>query len=219
MSHPILTGPSSISTLLTTVGLTLSGIQAGLALSYPIITNAHYALKHQGDHVDPPAPTHSASLTLNQRLTIWERSYKAGLAIPSIGLTCSTIWATIYFKEKGKLQVLTPNWGWLAIGAVAQASILPFTVSSGWRPPSALAHSVSSDLFPSPSRGRPVKVLIIAPLNNKLFALRKRANKEGDAAVNEQEVEKLFQQWQSLHLVRCGALVTGLVATIGAFIW
>lgn len=56
----------------------------GLAIAYPLIINPHYAMKHQGDLLD--SPSRSPSLNINQRLTLWERSYKMGTVIPALGL-------------------------------------------------------------------------------------------------------------------------------------
>ncbi|PWN26100.1 DUF1772-domain-containing protein, partial [Jaminaea rosea] len=157
----------------------------GLAIAYPLIINPHYAMKHQGDLLD--SPSRSPSLNINQRLTLWERSYKMGTVIPALGLACSALWGSLYAMNRNKLAALTPNWRLLGIGAAAQFSIVPWTL------------------------------IVIMPVNTKLMALRKEANKR--ESVNEAEVEQLFQQWQKLHLVRCGFLAVGLVSAIGAFVW
>lgn len=64
---------------------------------------------------------------------------------------------------------------------------------------------------------RALQLIVIMPVNTKLMALRKKANKR--ESVNEADVEQLFQQWQKLHLVRCGFLAAGLVSAVGAFVW
>ncbi|KAJ1574164.1 hypothetical protein NDA11_000481 [Ustilago hordei] len=58
------------------VGLTGSGIVSGLALSYPLLINTHL-IDQQGANISPPTPW-AANLDTAQRLTLWERAYKAG---------------------------------------------------------------------------------------------------------------------------------------------
>ncbi|KAJ1574484.1 hypothetical protein NDA15_003521 [Ustilago hordei] len=75
------------------VGLTGSGIVSGLALSYPLLINTHL-IDQQGANISPPTPW-AANLDTAQRLTLWERAYKAGLmTIPTFSLLVSACLTT-----------------------------------------------------------------------------------------------------------------------------
>ncbi|KAJ1039675.1 hypothetical protein NDA10_007232 [Ustilago hordei] len=176
------------------VGLTGSGIVSGLALSYPLLINTHL-IDQQGANISPPTPW-VANLDTAQRLTLWERAYKAGLmTIPTFSLlvsACLTTFALTHGTNNTSslAQHLGVNWElrkrMLLASAALTSSVLPFTV------------------------------VAILPINKKLMALRKAANNK--EPVNENEVDSLFKKWARLQNVRVTASVSSFVLALYSFI-
>lgn len=182
---------SAAAPVIAAVGLTASAYAAGITLAYPLIISKLFATRHQGQDVHPPASTELPSLSIAQRLTVWDRAYHGGmLAVPGSVLSTMASWTTL-FVLNNKFESLRhprarPDWHWLLPAALTQAAVLPFTA------------------------------IFILPTNNRLIYLRRRANEGED--VDEVEVERLFGQWQRLHFVRVVASSVGFFGSVLSFL-
>ncbi|CAO1625121.1 unnamed protein product [Parajaminaea phylloscopi] len=179
---------SWVAPLIAGAGLTASAYAAGLAAAYPLIISPLFGHKHVGQGVDPPSLT--PSLSTVQRLTVWDRAYHLGFAVPRSVLAGAVSWAALYAVNTKAAHLASakvqPHWKWLGAGALLQLSTLPWTVA------------------------------LILPVNYRLIALRRRAN-EG-TAVSEDEVETLLGRWQNLHIFRVVANTAGFAAMALSFL-
>ncbi|CBQ68922.1 conserved hypothetical protein [Sporisorium reilianum SRZ2] len=175
------------------VGLTCSGLVSGLTLAYPLLINTHF-LDDQGAKI-APAALH-VNLNLAQRLTLWERAFKAGLVVPALSLLTFISLATFALTTDASndktafAKRLGTNWAQrkkliLASGAVT-GSLVVFTI------------------------------LAIAPTNTKLMALREAANNK--QAIDVAQAESLMRKWTQLHNVRVGAALSGFALALYSFI-
>lgn len=175
------------------VGLTCSGLVSGLTLAYPIMINMHF-IDEQGAKISPPSPW-VANLNIAQRLTLWERAFKAGYVVPVLSIvTAATLTAFALSNGRNDKSALAKRFGsgWetrkkLLLGSAAlTGSLVVFTL------------------------------LAILPTNSRLMALRVAANNK--EAVNVGEAEALLKRWTQLHNVRVVAAFSGFALAVYSFV-
>ncbi|CDR88755.1 uncharacterized protein SPSC_05587 [Sporisorium scitamineum] len=175
------------------VGLTCSGLVSGLTLAYPLLINTHF-IAEQGAKV-APAALH-VNLNIAQRLTLWERAFKAGFVVPALSLLTAvtlTTYALTTDPSNDKTAFakrLGTNWQQrkkLVLGSAAlTGSLIAFTL------------------------------LAILPTNTKLMALRQAANNKEQIDVGQ--AESLLRKWTQLHNVRVGTALSGFALALYSFV-
>ena len=172
--------------------LTYLFCNTGLTLSYPLLINTHF-LHEQGAKIAPPAAI--ANLNLAQRLTLWERAFKAGYVIPALSVVTAALLTTFALKHnQNDKTALDKRFGgdWetrkklLLISAALTGSLMIFTA------------------------------IAILPTNNKLMALRVAANNKQEIKVGQ--AEALLKKWTQLHNVRVVAAFSGFALAVYSFI-
>ncbi|EST09186.1 Protein of unknown function DUF1772 [Kalmanozyma brasiliensis GHG001] len=183
-----------LAPLTAAVGLTCSGLVSGLTLAYPLLINTHF-LDAQGIKISPAAV--HVNLSIAQRLTLWERAFKAGYVIPALSLLTAVSLATFALttdprNDKTAFAKRLGGGNWqqrkkLILGSAAfTGSLIVFTV------------------------------IAILPTNSKLMALREAAN--GKQPIDVAQAEALLNRWTQLHNVRVGAALSGFVMALYAFV-
>ncbi|SNX87138.1 uncharacterized protein MEPE_05848 [Melanopsichium pennsylvanicum] len=173
------------------VGLTCSGLVAGITASYPLIINTHF-IDPQGTKISPAAL--HVNLSIPQRLTLWERAFKGGFVVPLLAIVSAATLTTFALRHNPSsspsAKRLDGDWETrkkLILGSAAlTGSLVLFTL------------------------------LAIKPTNTKLMALRVAANNK--EPVSEALVEKLLKRWTQLHNVRVGAAIVGFAVGLFSFI-
>ncbi|KIS67400.1 uncharacterized protein UMAG_04500 [Mycosarcoma maydis] len=175
------------------VGLTCSGLVSGLTLAYPLLINTHF-IDQQGAKI-APAALH-VNLGIAQRLTLWERAFKAGYVVPALSLLTAVTLATFALNNDPShdktafAKRVGSNWvqrkKTILASAALTGSLIVFTV------------------------------LAIAPTNTKLMALRQTANNK--EAVDVKQAEALLRKWTQLHNVRVSAALGGFVLALYSFV-
>lgn len=171
------------------VGLTTSGLVSGLTLAYPLLINTHF-IHDQGARISPVAPL--VNLNIAQRLTLWERAFKAGFVVPALSVVTGVTLATFALRsDKSTISKrLGSNWETrkklLMTSAALTSSLVLFTV------------------------------LAIRPTNTKLMALRVAANNKEKIDVGA--AEALLKKWTQLHNVRVAASFSGFVLALYSLI-
>lgn len=182
-----------LAPLTAVVGLTCSGLVSGLTLAYPVLVNTHF-LDEQGAKI-VPAALH-VNLNMAQKLTLWERAFRAGFGIPALAVLAAVSLTTLALghdasNDKTALaKRLSSNWGQrkkLILGSAAlTASLIAFTL------------------------------LAIMPTNRKLMALRQAAN--NNETIDVGQAKMLLRKWTQLHNVRVGAAFSGFALALYSFV-
>lgn len=167
-------------------------ISTGLTLAYPLLINTHF-IDQQGAKISPPVL--HANLDIAQRLTLWERAFKAGFVVPALSILTAVTLTTyaLSHKNDGKSSLakrLGGNWETrkkLLLGSAALTGSLVFFT-----------------------------LLAIRPTNSKLMALRAAANNK--EPVNIRQAEALLKKWTQLHNVRVAASFGGFALALFSFI-
>ncbi|GAC94925.1 hypothetical protein PHSY_002498 [Pseudozyma hubeiensis SY62] len=175
------------------VGLTCSGLVSGLTLAYPVLVNTHF-LDQQGAKISPSAL--HVNLNIAQRLTLWERAFKAGFVIPAVSVLSAVMLTTFAFScdprndKNALMKRLGSNWElrkkYILGAAALSVSLIVFTVAA------------------------------ILPTNAKLLALRQAANNRETIDVNQ--AESLMRRWTQLHNVRVVAAFSSFVLGLYSFV-
>lgn len=169
-----------------------SDFATGLTLAYPTIINTHF-IDQQGAKISPPVL--HVNLDIAQRLTLWERAFKAGFVVPALSVvTAATLtYFALSHKDDGKSLLakrLGGNWETrkkLILGSAALTGSLVFFT-----------------------------LLAIRPTNTRLMALRVTANNK--EPINVGQAEALLKKWTQLHNVRVAAALGGFVLALFSFI-
>ncbi len=168
---------------------------AGLTLAYPLLINTHF-IDQQGAMISPPAPW-VANLSIAQRLTLWERAFKAGFVVPALSLV-TAIALTTFALQSGR-------------GGKASSS-LPQRLAVRWETRKKLllgSAALTGSLLV-------FTLVFIRPTNNKLMALRVAANNK--EAINASQAEALLSHWTRLHNVRVVAAFSGFALALYSFV-
>ncbi|TKY88825.1 hypothetical protein EX895_002066 [Sporisorium graminicola] len=175
------------------VGLTCSGLVSGLTLAYPLLINTHF-IDEQGAKI-APAALH-VNLSIAQRLTLWERAFKAGFVLPALSL----------------LSVVTLTTYALTTDASNDKSAFAKRLSSNW------AQRKKLILASAALTGSVIAftILAILPTNDKLMALRQAANNK--EPIDVAQAESLLRKWTQLHNVRVGTAFGGFVLALYSFV-
>ncbi|SPO30981.1 uncharacterized protein UTRI_05382_B [Ustilago trichophora] len=174
------------------VGLTCSGLVSGLTLAYPLLINTHF-IDQQGAKITPPVL--HANLDIAQRLTLWERAFKAGFVVPALSIITAVTLTTFALSHKSNEKSnLAKRFGgdWelrkkLLLGSAALTGSLVFFT-----------------------------LIAIRPTNSKLMELRVAANNKQQ--INTALAESLLKKWTRLHNVRVVTAFGGFVLALYSFI-
>ncbi|SPO30765.1 uncharacterized protein UTRI_05382 [Ustilago trichophora] len=172
------------------VGLTCSGLVSGLTLAYPLLINTHF-LDQQGSKINPPVL--HVNLDIAQRLTLWERAFKAGFVVPALSIITAISLTTFALKT----QPFPANHPREARDWQSRKKLLL----------TSAALTGSLVLF---------TLIAIKPTNSKLMALRVAANNK--QPINVRVAESLLNKWSKLHNVRVVTAFSGFALALFSFI-